>query len=40
MKILLQRVAAEIEADVQGTSASKQLEGVALSGEHKATAYA
>jgi len=32
--------AAEIEADIQGTSASKQLEGVALIGEHKATAYA
>jgi hypothetical protein len=32
--------ASEIEADVQGTSASKQLEGVALIGEHKATAYA
>ena len=31
--------AAEIQADVQGTSASKQLEGVALIGEHKATAY-
>jgi hypothetical protein len=31
---------AEIEADIQGTSASKQLEGVALIGEHKATAYA
>ena len=30
---------AEIQADVQGTSASKQLEGVALIGEHKATAY-
>ena len=30
---------AEIEADMQGTSASKQLEGVALLGEHKATAY-
>jgi hypothetical protein len=30
----------EIEADVQGTSAGKQLEGVALIGEHKATAYA
>jgi hypothetical protein len=24
---------------VQGTSAGKQLEGVALLGEHKATAY-
>ena len=32
--------ASEIEADVQGTSAGKQLEGVALIGEHKATAYA
>ena len=32
--------AAEIQADVQGTSAAKQLEGVALIGEHKATAYA
>jgi hypothetical protein len=31
--------ASEIEADVQGLSASKQLEGVALLGEHKATAY-
>ena len=32
--------ASEIEADVQGTSAGKQLEGVALIGQHKATAYA
>ena len=31
--------AGEIEAEVQGSSASKQLEGVALLGEHKATAY-
>jgi len=35
-----QAKAAEIQADVHGTSASKQLEGVALIGEHKATAYA
>ena len=34
-----QAKAAEIQADVQGTSAGKQLEGVALIGEHKATAY-
>jgi hypothetical protein len=29
----------QITADVQGTSASKQLEGVALIGEHKAQSY-
>jgi len=34
-----QAKAMEIQADVQGTSAGKQLEGVALIGEHKATAY-
>jgi len=31
--------AQQIKADVEGTSASKQLEGVALIGEHKARAY-
>jgi hypothetical protein len=31
--------AQEIQSDVQGTSASKQLDGVALLGQHKAQSY-